>query len=47
MEAGNIFDEQPPPAPGIIQLINNIEHKVFDAIPIGGASWVSVHHGGG
>jgi predicted dehydrogenase len=40
METGYIFSEQPPPAPGIIQLINNIEHKVFDAIPIGGASWV-------
>lgn len=31
METGYIFSEQPPPAPGIIQLINNIEHKVFDA----------------
>lgn len=40
METGYIFSEQPPPAPGIIQLINNIEHKIFDAIPIGGASWV-------
>jgi predicted dehydrogenase len=40
MEAGYRFSENPPPAPGIIQLINNIEHKVFDAIPIGGASWV-------
>ncbi len=40
MEGGNIFSEQPAPAPGIIQLINNIEHKVFDVIPIGGASWV-------
>ena len=40
METGNIYSEQPPPAAGIIQLINNLEHKVFDAIPIGGASWV-------
>jgi len=40
METGYIFSEQPPPAPGIMQLINNLEHNVFDAIPIGGASWV-------
>ena len=40
METGYSYSEQPPPAPGIIQLINNLEHKVFDAIPIGGASWV-------
>ena len=40
METGYRYEEQPPPAPGIIQLITNIEHSVFDAIPIGGASWV-------
>lgn len=40
METGYKFSETPPPAPGIIQLINNIEHDVFDAIPIGGASWI-------
>lgn len=40
METGYRYSEQPDPAPGIIQLINNIEHKVFDAIPIGGASWI-------
>lgn len=40
METGYRYSEQPDPAPGIIQLINNIEHKVFDSIPIGGASWV-------
>ena len=40
METGYRYSEQPSPAPGIIQLINSIEHKVFDAIPIGGASWV-------
>ncbi|MCP4313902.1 MAG: Gfo/Idh/MocA family oxidoreductase [Bacteroidetes bacterium] len=40
METGYRYSEQPTPAAGILQLINNIEHKVFDAIPIGGASWV-------
>ncbi len=40
METGYLFSEQPAPAPGIIQLINDIEHDIFDAIPIGGASWV-------
>jgi predicted dehydrogenase len=40
MEAGKIFSENPPPAPGILQLINQIEHKVFEAVPIGGPSWV-------
>lgn len=40
METGYRYSETPAPAPGIIQLINNIEHSVFDAIPIGGASWV-------
>ena len=40
LEAGKIFSENPPPAPGIIQMINQIEHKVFDVIPIGGPSWV-------
>ena len=40
METAYRYSEHPAPAPGIIQLINNIEHSVFDAIPIGGASWV-------
>jgi predicted dehydrogenase len=40
METGYRFSENPPPAPGIVQLVNNIEHKIFDSIPIGGASWV-------
>ena len=39
METGYIFEENPPPAPGIVQLINNIEHSIFDSIPIGGTSW--------
>ncbi len=40
LEAGLMWSENPPPAPGILQLINNIEHGVFDNIPLGGASWV-------
>jgi len=40
LEAGKMYMENPPPAPGIIQLINNIENKVFEVVPIGGASWV-------
>ena len=40
LEAGLMWSETPPPAPGILQLINNIEHGIFDNIPLGGASWV-------
>lgn len=40
LESGKIYPETLPPAPGIQQLINNIEHKIFDPIIVGGASWV-------
>ncbi len=40
LERGKIYSENPPPAPGILQLINNIENNIFDSIPIGGVSWV-------
>ena len=40
LEKGKMWDEFPPPAPGILQLINHLEHKLFEEIPIGGASWV-------
>ncbi len=40
LENGKMWEEFPPPAPGVLQLINNLEHKFFDVIPIGGASWV-------
>ncbi len=40
METGNYFSENPPPAPGIMQLLNDIEKDMFEIIPIGGASWV-------
>lgn len=34
------FLEDIKPAPGIMQLVNNIEHAVFDKITVAGASWV-------
>lgn len=40
LEKGKYFPEEIPAAPGIKQLINNIEHAVFDNIPIGGATWI-------
>ena len=39
-ELGKFFTEAPPPAPGILQLINQLEKDLFDNVPIGGASWV-------
>ena len=39
-ETDHIFAEDPPPAPGIVQLINSIEHGFFDTVSIGGPSWV-------
>ncbi|NOU61282.1 Gfo/Idh/MocA family protein [Marinifilum caeruleilacunae] len=40
MEKGNYFLEHPPAAPGILQLVNDIEKGIFETVPIGGASWV-------
>ena len=40
LEVNRYYTETPPPAPGILQLINDIEHGIFDNIPIGGATWV-------
>ncbi|MFW5657181.1 MAG: Gfo/Idh/MocA family protein [Bacteroidota bacterium] len=40
MEKNKFYPEEIEPAPGIKQLINDIEHAVFDEIPIGGATWV-------
>jgi predicted dehydrogenase len=40
LEGGKMWQEVAPPAPGILRLINQIENKMFDAIPIGGASWI-------
>jgi len=39
-EKGKYFMEAGTPAPALLQLINDIEHKLFTAIPIGGPSWV-------
>ena len=39
-EKGVMYTESPSPAPGIVQLVNSIEHKLFEAVPIGGPSWV-------
>lgn len=39
-EINRIYSENPPKAPGIRQLIHNIESGVFDVIPIGGATWL-------
>lgn len=40
LEINKIYPENPPPPPGILQLINDIEKDVVSTIPIGGASWV-------
>lgn len=37
---GKYFREEPKPAPGIQQLINQIEHKIFDNVSFAGPSWV-------
>ena len=39
-QVNKYYTETPPAAPGILQLINDIEHGIFDNIPIGGATWV-------
>jgi predicted dehydrogenase len=39
-EVNKQYVEDPPPAPGILQLINDIEHGIFNNLPIGGSSWV-------
>lgn len=40
LEAGVRYEEFPKPASGLLQLINHLEHKIFDVVPIGGPSWV-------
>lgn len=39
-EKGKYYFEDVKPAPGIMQLINQIEHKVFDNVSFAGPSWV-------
>jgi len=40
MELGKFYTENPPEAPGILQLLNDLEKDIFDKIQIGGASWI-------
>jgi hypothetical protein len=40
LEKGKYYFEEAMPAPGILQLINQIEHKVFDHVSFAGPSWV-------
>ena len=39
-ESNRIYSEKPPAAPGIRQLIHDVESGIFNNIPIGGTSWV-------
>ena len=40
LEKGKYYFEEAKPAPGILQLINQIEHKVLDNVSFAGPSWV-------
>ena len=40
LEKGKYYFEEVEPAPGIMQLINQIEHKIFDNVSFAGPSWV-------
>ncbi|MDR1116335.1 MAG: Gfo/Idh/MocA family oxidoreductase [Tannerella sp.] len=40
LEKGKYYFEEAQPAPGILQLINGIEHKIFDNVSFAGPSWV-------
>lgn len=40
LEKGKYYLEDVKPAPGIMQLINQIEHNVFDNVSFAGPSWV-------
>lgn len=39
-EKGKYFFEEAKPAPGILQLINQVEHGIFDKVSFAGPSWV-------
>ena len=39
-EVNRYYSETPPPAPGILQLLNDMESGIFDSARIGGASWI-------
>ncbi|MFB6342524.1 Gfo/Idh/MocA family protein [Saccharicrinis sp. FJH62] len=40
LETNRYFSETPPAAPGILQLVNDIEKGLFNSIPLGNSSWV-------
>lgn len=40
LESNRFFVDEPPVTPGIRQLINDVEKKVFRSINVAGASWV-------
>jgi len=40
LDKGKLFFEEIKPAPGIQQLVNQIEHKIFDVVPVAGPSWI-------
>jgi hypothetical protein len=39
-EVNRSYTEEIPKAPGIRQMVNDIEHGIFDNIKVGGSSWV-------
>lgn len=39
-EVNRCYTEEVPQAPGIRQMVNDIEHGIFDTIKVGGSSWV-------
>jgi len=40
LEKGKYYFENLPPAPGILQMINQLEKNVFDSVSFAGPSWV-------
>ena len=40
LEQGKYYFEDAKPAPGILQLINQVEHGIFDNVSFAGPSWV-------
>ncbi len=40
LETNKMYSENPPQPAGILQLVNDIEHGIFDSITMAGTSWV-------
>ena len=40
IETNRYYTENPPEPPAVKKLINDVENDIFNAIPIGGASWI-------